>query len=267
MINDAQNLSVFSNFTTICPSFEHVVNKIKTEIPQEVSQKGISDNYIANNNNIKINRLIQQNSTIQTGSNIVSVASGSIDSMSSMFERIRDLSIQSSSGLYDEKAVQEMQTEVDDLKSNISQIIDNTGFAGISPFKEDSFDIQTGMKDGQKVFETLELKIDLSDKNFDITTQEGVKRTNEDINFCLNTMDISKNDVQNVMKQLQSSIATNNVAIANISSTTSSILDADIANANSEVIKNTILVNSQNSLDIQVNALNPEILMGLTKGA
>lgn len=78
------------------------------------------------------NKVAQTN--IQLGSNLLSTAEGTLNTVKSNVQRIRDLVEQAGNGTYDQKAKTAIRAEIDARISEISRLSDGTEFNGIKLF-------------------------------------------------------------------------------------------------------------------------------------
>jgi len=104
------------------------------------------------------------------GISLAQTAEGALSEVSNMLQRVRELSVQSSSGTYQQSDRDSMQSEVTNLTQQINDVLNNTQFNGNSLFatgnttsaagvttntaannKAVSFDIQTGANNGDTV--------------------------------------------------------------------------------------------------------------------
>lgn len=76
---------------------------------------------------------------------LAQTAEGSLNEVTNMLQRIRELATQSASGTYQDATDRAyMQMEVDELTAQIGQVIENSTFNGVTLFAGDTVTIQTG---------------------------------------------------------------------------------------------------------------------------
>ncbi len=67
---------------------------------------------------------------ISDGISLLQTADGALSNMTDILARLRDLSVQSANGVYDEKAREAFQREADALTEQLKQILEGTSFNG-----------------------------------------------------------------------------------------------------------------------------------------
>lgn len=95
--------------------------------------------------------VVQRN--ISDGISLVQTAEGALDEIHNMLNRVYELSIQSSNGIYDSSDKDLLVKEARQLKIAIEDIVNNTSFNGISLLQGDTITLQTGINNG----DTLEI--------------------------------------------------------------------------------------------------------------
>ena len=69
---------------------------------------------------------------------LAQTAEGALDEVANMLQRVRELAVQSSTGTYDSDARSFMNTEVSELSAQITDILSNTEFNGVTLFSTTS---------------------------------------------------------------------------------------------------------------------------------
>ena len=87
---------------------------------------------ISNRLTSQINGLEQGNRNAQDGISYAQTAEGAMDEMTTMFQRVRTLALQSANGTNSDKDRTALQEEVTSLCSEIDRIANDTTFAGKS---------------------------------------------------------------------------------------------------------------------------------------
>jgi len=90
------------------------------------------------------------------GISMAQTAEGALDEVSNMLQRIRELAVQASSGTYSDDDRTNLQAEVSELKSQISNILTKTDFNGVKLFDgsagtEGKVSIQVGANKGDTI--------------------------------------------------------------------------------------------------------------------
>lgn len=115
---------------------------------------------IANRLTSEIEGLTQGNRNAQDGISFAAVAEGAMDEMTSMYQRIRVLALQSASGTMSSRDRQALQEEVSSLCAEIDRISKDTTFGGEKIFEREegnrSISFQVGAYAGQTISMTLD---------------------------------------------------------------------------------------------------------------
>jgi flagellin len=102
---------------------------------------------ISNSMTAQIRGMNQGIRNANDGVALAQTADGSLNEVSNMLQRVRELAVQSASGTYSDSDRTNMQSEVTQLQSQITSIIGNTKFNGTTLFSataDNSVNIQTG---------------------------------------------------------------------------------------------------------------------------
>ena len=91
--------------------------------------------YIATGLNTQIRGLKQAQKNVSTGKNILSIAEGSLNNMSDMLNRVRDLALQGANSYYSEDSRGALQNEADKLIEEVTRIKKSTNFNGLNLFE------------------------------------------------------------------------------------------------------------------------------------
>ena len=129
------------------------------------------------------------------GISLAQTADGALNEVSNMLQRVRELAVQSASGTYSASDRDALQAEVSALGSQITDVIKNTKFNGVSLFDstggEKTINIQTGSDSGSQIGITIKgvnvtnlassLRVNLdSGNNEDIRTARTAVSTAQD---------------------------------------------------------------------------------------
>ena len=222
-----------------------------------------------------IKGLNQASRNIADGSSMLNVASGYLQETTDILQRIRELAVQSSNGIYSDEQRSMIQIEVSQLVSEIDRIASSATFNGLQLFTgrfangNESITLHIGSQTDQQISFNLEaataeafglrniqgsgesLSISSPDEaNMAIATVDEallrVSRQQSLIGANQNRMEVAKKGID---------IAAENMAAAN-----SRIEDADMAEKIVELSKNQILSQSSLAMMAQSNSKNQNVL-------
>lgn len=222
-----------------------------------------------------IRGLNQASRNIADGSSMLNVASGYLQETTDILQRIRELAVQSSNGIYSDEQRSMVQIEVSQLVSEIDRIASSATFNGLQLFtgkfatgneaitlhigsqadQQISFNLEAataeafGLKNAQGTGESLSITSP-DEANMAIATVDEallrVSRQQALIGANQNRMEIAKQGID---------IASENMAAAN-----SRIEDADMAEKLVEFSKNQLLSQSSLAMIAQANLQSQNVL-------
>lgn len=223
----------------------------------------------------QIRGLNQASRNVMNGVSMLQTAEGYMQSTTDILQRIRELAVQSANSIYSNEDRAMMQTEVEQLVSEVDRISQTAEFNGMTllsgRFAEDGIRLQVGANIDQNFTIKLadmsatalglkgvgqdgaEQSISLADSgsaNMALATiDEALKIVNKsraDIGASMNRMEIAKKGID--------------VASENVSASESRIRDADMAKSITEHVRNQILQQSSISLISQSNSQSQNVL-------
>ena len=219
--------------------------------------------------------LNQASRNIADGSSMLNVASGYLQETTDILQRIRELAVQSSNGIFSEEQRSMIQIEVSQLVSEIDRIASSATFNGLQLFtgkfatgneaitlhigsqadQQISFNLEAataeafGLKNAQGSGESLSISSP-DEANMAIATVDEallrVSRQQSLIGANQNRMEVAKQGID---------IASENMAAAN-----SRIEDADMAEKLVEFAKNQVLSQSSLAMISQANLQSQSVL-------
>jgi len=180
-------------------------------------------------------------SNAQTSQNMLNIADGAIGSVTDSLQRIRELSIQASNGLYSDSDRSAIQAEIDQLKEHIGGITSQTKFNEMNVLDGSMGSSHVasnadggGMNIDMPKFSLKELGIadyDVTSGNFDVA----------DIDKALEKVSSKRSYLGASYNGLDHTINYNNYAAYNLTSAQSRIEDTDYARGTSEMKKQQVL--------------------------
>ena len=202
------------------------------------------------------------------GISLSQTAEGSLSEVTNMLQRVRELAVQSSSGTYQDATDRTyMQTEVDQLTSQIDQTITNTKFNGVVLF--DASTATVTIQAGANTADTVDLTMaDLTGLaasggaagSYDVSTAAAANTTLGTLDTELDTISSSRATLgagQNRLESVVSSL-TNNAT--NLSDARSRIEDADYSAETTAMAKAQILSQASTAMIAQANQSQQNVL-------
>lgn len=214
-----------------------------------------------------IRGLNQASRNISDGSSMLNVASGFLQETTDILQRIRELAVQSSNGIFSDGQRSMIQIEVSQLVSEVDRIASSATFNGLQLFTgryaagNEEITLHIGSQTDQRISFNLEAATAESLGLKNVQGQEGLLSISdpESANMAIATLDdallkVSKQQALIGANQNRMEVAKQGIDIAseNMAAANSRIEDADMAEKYVEYSKNQIL--SQSSLAMLANA-------------
>lgn len=223
----------------------------------------------------QIRGLNQASRNVMNGISMLQTAEGFMQSTTDILQRIRELAVQSANGIYSDEDRSMLQTEVEQLISEVDRISQIAEFNGMTllsgRFAEDGIKLQVGANADQnftvKLADMSATALGLKGAGQDGTEQSISLADPDSANMALATIDealktVNKNraDIGASMNRMEMTKKGIDIASENISASESRIRDADMAKSITEHVRNQILQQSSISLLSQANTNNQNVL-------
>ena len=223
----------------------------------------------------QIRGLNQASRNVMNGTSMLQTAEGFMQSTTDILQRIRELAVQSANGIYSDEDRSMLQTEVEQLVSEVDRISQIAEFNGMTllsgRFAEDGIKLQVGANADQnftvKLADMSAAALGLKGAGQDGTEQSISLADPDSANMALATIDealktVNKNraDIGASMNRMEMTKKGIDIASENISASESRIRDADMAKSITEHVRNQILQQSSISLLSQANTNNQNVL-------
>lgn len=211
---------------------------------------------------IQIRGLQMAQRNAQDGVSMLQTADGALDNITSMLQRIRELTVQAgndSATIEDKKVIQE---EINNLKQGIGDIIKNTQFNGVELLKGNKI---LKMPIGANVGESVEIPIsDLSPDKIGLDSIDVTTNTIDDnldkIDEILDTVISKRSKYGALLNRFESAYDKTGEIHDIIVGAESQIRDADVAEEIMNFSRDNILIEAGNAMMVQSNKFPQEIL-------
>ena len=222
-----------------------------------------------------IKGLNQASRNISDGSSMLNVASGFLQETTDILQRIRELAVQSSNGIYSDEQRSMIQIEVSQLVSEIDRIASSATFNGLQLFTgrfangNESITLHIGSQTDQQISFNLEAA---TSESFGLKNVQGSGESlsissPDEANMAIATVDeallrVSKQQALIGANQNRMEVAKKGIDIAaeNMAAANSRIEDTDMAEKIVELSKNQILSQSSLAMMAQSNSKNQNVL-------
>lgn len=209
----------------------------------------------------QIRGLAQATSNIGDATSLVQTAEGNLNEVHGMLQRVRELAVQYKNGALGTADRTAIQSEVNQLASEITRIGTDSKFNGIALFSAATVSFQVGANDGEAITVGL----------VSLATTVGTNYTNLASTTVLAAIDTAINDVSNVRASYGS--AQNRLEFAasatqsyheNLVSAESRIRDVDMAKEMVNLTKNQVLTQAGTAMLAQANQ-SPQSVLSLLR--
>lgn len=199
------------------------------------------------------------------GVSIVQTAEGSLNEMSNITVRLRELAIQASSDTVGDSERGFINTEVQQLKEEMTRIAESTrwGKTKLLDGSTPTFDFQVGLNndqmadrisfDGSKNVATLDA---LGLGGLDFSSKEGAQSSLEGLDSAQFEVNRIRSNLGALQNRLVSTISNLGVQHESLSAANSRIRDADIGEASAELTRNQILLQANTATLANANQKN-----------
>lgn len=192
------------------------------------------------------------------GISLAQTAEGALNEVSNMLQRVRELSVQSSTGTYDDATDRAyMNTEVTELSSQITDILSNTKFNGVDLFSGTDVTVQTGANSG----ETVDIaNASITVGTFDVSTAGGASTAIGDVDTMLDAVNSARASYGAGQNRLESVVNNLTDNVTNLSDARSRIQDTDYSAETTQMAKAQILNQASTAMIAQANQSQQNVL-------
>jgi flagellin len=201
--------------------------------------------------------LEQTTRNIQDGVSLVQTAEGNLDEVHSMLQRVRELAVQYKNGTLSASDQAAIQTEVNQLASEIERVGSSAKFNGITLLAASgSVTFQVGVNDGDAITVST---ISLGSFVGSFSTLGSASAISA-IDAAITAVSSARSTFGAVQNRLEHSLSANVVYRENLVAAESRVRDVDMASEMVELTKNQILQQAGTSMLSQANQSSQGVL-------
>ncbi len=229
---------------------------------------------ISENLRAQIRGLKQASRNAQDGVSLVQVAEGSLNEISTILIRLRELSVQAASDTIGPVERQFLNVEYDQMVSEIDRIADGTEFNGTQLLSGTGsiLDFQVGTRNDPNI-DRLSFDASKADANSaalgvnltSVADKASAQNTLSALDQAIVSVSAMRADFGAIQNRLTSTISNLAVSVENMSSANSRIRDVDVAEETAEMTRNNILLQAGTSVLAQANSSAQTALSLLNK--
>ncbi len=199
---------------------------------------------------------------------LAQTAEGSLNEVTNMLQRIRELATQSASGTYQDATDRAyMQAEVDELTAQIGQVVTNSEFNGVNLFDGSAatITIQTGANGADTVDLTMTNLTTLAGgagaaSSYDVSTATAANALLTTLTTELDTISNARATLGAGQSRLDSVVNNLTNTVANLSDARSRIEDTDYSAETTALAKAQILSQASTAMLAQANQSQQNVL-------
>lgn len=217
---------------------------------------------IASSMTTQIRGMSQAVRNANDGISLAQTAEGALNEVSSMLQRIGELSVQSASETYTDDDRANLQVEVAELGAQIDDIVANTTFNGLTVFgtADVSFAIQTGANSADQTTLTVG-GFDVSAASAsDISTAAGATTAIDNVQTALDAVNATRASLGAGQSRLESTVNNLTNQITNLNDSRSRIEDTDYSVETGNLARAQILSQASTAMLAQANQSQQNVL-------
>lgn len=212
-------------------------------------------------------RVAQRNA--QDGIGLIQTAEGALSETVNILQRIRELAVQSANGTNSTSNRSDLQLEVAQLLTQITDIATNTEFNGVNPLNAaTTITLQVGVEAAQTLtisFTSAANATGLGVSGVNISTQAGASSALAVLDTALSNVNTRRATLGAFQNRLEFTINVIGIQEENSAASESAIRDADVAQETIRFTRNQILVSAGTSVLAQANIV-PQTALQLLGG-
>ena len=226
---------------------------------------------ISENLRAQIRGLKQAARNAQDGISLIQVAEGSLNEISTILIRLRELGVQAASDTIGPVERQFLNVEYDQLISEVDRIADGTEFNGTLLLSGTGsiLDFQVGTRNDPNI-DRLSFDASKADANSaalgvnltSVADKASAQNSLSAIDSAIVSVSAMRADFGAIQNRLQSTINNLAVSLENMAAANSRIRDVDIAEETAELTRNNVLLNAGSSVLAQANQTS-QVALGL----
>ncbi|MCR8921382.1 flagellin [Dasania sp. GY-MA-18] len=192
------------------------------------------------------------------GISLAQVAEGAMDEVTNIFQRMRELAVQSANGTNSTNERTALDAEFQALASEVTRIASGTRFGNTTLL---TGSLNTTLQVGDKAGENIAITISqVSTVGGDILSSANAATAMSVLTIAIQTVDGQRGKLGAIQNRLESTIANSNSIIENASAARSRIRDADFAVETANLTRAQILQQAGTSVLSQANAIPQGVL-------
>lgn len=220
----------------------------------------------------RIKGLNQASRNANDGISLTQTAEGSLNEVSSILNRLRELSVQANNGTLSDTDKDSLQVEFSELVSEIDRIAQSVDFNGINLLDGQNTSVEFAVGTGTTAgIDTISVTLDsirtsdLSLSTLDIGSSGDISTAINSIDAAINTVSEFRGRLGASENRLSSTINNLAVQVETLTAAESRIRDVDVASESADLTRNSIVQQAALSILAQAN-VQPQSALSLLSG-
>ncbi len=216
-------------------TFEKAAQSIASGMKANVNP---ADMYVASGLNTSIRAAGKAMENVQTGVNFTAVADSALSSVNDSLQRVRELTVQASNGVYSDSQLAAMQEEINQNVAQIQQTLGGATFNGkatvnavtpSSPTPVPSVDFMVNPENSQSI--SYDPNVALPEMNFDVTNPTAAANTLAQVDSMIADLNAKRGDIGAVQSSLGAAASQISSSMMSNAQSLSDIQDTDYVSA------------------------------------
>ncbi len=215
----------------------------------------------------QISGLNQASRNAQDGISLIQTAEGALDETHSMLQRMRELSAQAANGTYTDADRQNIQAEISQLQSEITEITNKTEFNTkklLNGSLKGGVKFQVGANSGQTISVSVATMtaaaLSVDSTKVSASTQTKASASLKKIDDAIETVSKQRSKLGAVQNRLEHTIANVDNSAENLQAAESRIRDTDMAKEMMNLTSKNVLAQATQAMLAQANQKPNQVL-------
>lgn len=200
------------------------------------------------------------------GISMIQTADGALDTMSSLFQRMRELSVQAANGSYGTTDYTQLDTEYQELASEVDRIANSTKFNGLAVLSTDAgnFDFQVGANVGDTMSVTTGDATGYLATVGDLTSAANANTAIGALDTAIDSLNSDRSVYGATLNRFDFTIQNLEASSENQAAARGRIMDADFAQETANLSRQQVLQQAGIAMLSQANQM-PNMILSLLR--
>lgn len=213
--------------------------------------------------NMQLRGLQMSRQNAQDGISLLQTAEGGISGISTMLDKVRELTVQAGNGANSPEDSSAIQAQINQMVEGIDKLAKSTNMNGVSPLsKAGSITAVIGANVGESTniptYDFQSSSLNLS--SIDISTESGRNAALDAVDTAMQTVTAARSKYGAISNRLDSIISNSNDTSNEVETAASNVMDTDVASEMLTYSKNSIIVQAGISMMAQTNRFPQDVL-------